>query len=125
MKFTVAVFLSSCLLLGLSVVLTARPAALPEGGCVARDAAIYGVSASILHRNLTRRIEEIESGDTDSEKVFKNKERCLPRTSEKYFEYRLTPSDPDANRIVWLRAEDKFYFTMDHYKSFYQVIRNV
>lgn len=93
---------------------------LNAGGCWATDTPI----PRILHSkvpSLSDRINQIKNGNTQTKKHFMNIENCLPK-GRFYFEYRLFPNVPDANRIV-VDANDSrlLYFTQDHYVTFYRV----
>ena len=88
------------------------------GGCIAKGTSIPTISASEVN-DLSERINEIKSGES-SWKVFNNREKCLPK-GKTYSEYRLYPNVADANRIVQDMTSHAFYFTKDHYKSFYKV----
>lgn len=90
----------------------------PAGGCLADGTSIPTMAASQVN-NLSLRINQIKNGDTDSRKDFMNREKCLPGGS--YYEYRLYPSNADTNRIIMNRVSSEYYFTGDHYESFYKV----
>ena len=98
----------------------AESAAVKAGGCLAQNQPIPIAPAFQLDTNLSGRIRQILAGDKQSEKVFQNKEHCLP-LNKLYQEFRLHPNIPDANRIVKDVSSGIFYFTADHYSSFHKV----
>ena len=89
------------------------------GGCLAQGTHIPTIAASTVN-NLVSRINQIKNGNTNSKKHFQNRERCLP-ASNYYSEYRLYPSKADANRIVVEEVNTTYYFTKDHYETFYRI----
>ena len=91
-----------------------------DGGCIAEGTIIPFVSAQGLNEDLYSRINDIRKGGDQSREVFQNREGCLPPNLS-YLEFRLYPNKADANRIVWQKNSEVFYFTKDHYISFYQV----
>ena len=93
------------------------------GGCLSSKAEIPSMNASVasLFPNLRRRIYEIVNFDIRSRKVFYNREGCLPPPLTKYLEYRLDPQVADALRIVALGNYQIFYFTLDHYNTFFRI----
>lgn len=100
--------------------LTKSASWLPAPGCLAHGTNIPSVPASEVNDDLSDRINEIKNGDTRTWKHFENREKCLPQ-GWNYSEYRLYPSKADANRIVRDEANYLFYFTSDHYESFYRI----
>ena len=111
-----AVLASSLLVLVLSFPFTER---VPAGGCLSQNTTIPTVAAGQLNGNLANRINDIRTGGGSS-KTFQNREGCLP-AQRSYLEFRLYPNIPDANRIVQQASSNVFYFTNDHYSSFYKV----
>lgn len=112
-----------CLCLFLSVVVCvvlSESISLPAGGCLAKNTTIYKVQARSLNKKLPSRIIDIRNGDTASMKIFHNNGNCLP-VKGSYLEFRLEPNVADANRIVREKSSHTFYFTRDHYTSFYKV----
>lgn len=113
-----AVLVSRCLVLLLLASLWLAEG-VPAGGCLSENTTIPLVAAGKLNGDLANRINNIRTGGTDS-KTFMNKEGCLP-PYHSYLEFRLYPQVADANRIVQQKYSDVFYFTNDHYSSFYKV----
>lgn len=90
-----------------------------RGGCLADGVPIPTLPVSAVN-DLGSRINDIKNGNTESWKHFQNRESCLPGGYD-YSEYRLYPSEADANRIVVQEENEVFYFTSDHYTSFYKI----
>ncbi len=97
--------------------------ALKQGGCLAQNVHIpyFDADMAASYPNLKKRIYEIINLNKRSMKVFENREGCLPTLSNGYLEYRLNPQIADKFRIVALSNFAIFYFTADHYVSFYRV----
>ena len=92
-----------------------------SGGCLSENTTIPYISAEEFYY-LPSRINQIQNGDTKSRKIFENRERCLPYAPYgRYLEYRLYPNKADANRIVRQQYKNIYYFTQNHYASFYKV----
>ena len=94
-----------------------------SGGCLSKKTKIHSMKACMLDSfpNLRRRIYEIVNFDIRSRKVFYNREGCLPPPLTKYFEYRLNPQASGKFRIVALGNYQIFYFTLDHYGTFFRI----
>lgn len=90
------------------------------GGCLAEGTSIPTLAASRVN-NLVTRIKQIKNGNTISKKHFQNREGCLP-ASNYYSEYRLYPNEADANRIVVEEVNTTYYFTKNHYGTFYKIV---
>lgn len=67
---------------------------------------------------LRKRIKEI--ADTPQE-TFNNNEKHLPIIKGRYLEYRLDTNLSDKLRIVCVHGIKKWYYTEDHYESFYEL----
>lgn len=92
----------------------------PAGGCLSQNTTIPAVAAGGLNGDLPNRINDIRTGANQGSKTFMNRESCLP-AKRSYLEFRLYPDIADANRIVQQVSSNVFYFTKDHYSSFYKV----
>ena len=92
----------------------------PSGGCLSQNTTIPKVAAGQLNGDLANRINDIRTGGDQGSKTFMNREGCLPPKLS-YLEFRLYPQVADANRIVQQLSSGVFYFTKDHYTSFYKV----
>ena len=72
---------------------------------------------------LIDRIYDIARNPQRQQKVFRNREKCLPVIYGYYLEFDLNPYlyRRDAKRIVCVGGTAKWYYTNDHYKSFYKL----
>ena len=112
----VAIFIA---LLLSSISVTESSPYIPSSGCLSKNTVIPCVSANKFYY-LKNRINQIKNGDTKS-KTFENREECLPYAPYGYLEYRLDPNKANAKRIVKEQFGNTYYFTLNHYKSFYKV----
>lgn len=87
------------------------------GGCLSKGVAIPTIDSE---GQLLQRIDQICTGKDVYRKSFLNRERCLPKGNG-YLEFNLYPGSGDKNRIVQQKFSNLFYFTDDHYRSFYEV----
>lgn len=93
------------------------------GGCLHKGSPIPSNWASELNKDLDSRINDIKYGKTEEKTTFHNREGCLP-DGYSYTEYKLYPAISDKNRIVVQEENEVFYFTNDHYRSFYKILAN-
>lgn len=98
---------------------------IPPGGCISAGTHIAVEDAADLNSYLPNRINDIIQGTADEPHWFSNFEGCLVGKPNQYpyWSYYLYPDTHDANRVI--RYDDSntvFYFTNDHYSTFYRVI---
>lgn len=96
------------------------------GGCIGVGVQIRTMAAG---GRLLNRINNICNGLDRQRRPFGNTwpgrrtrppTRCLPCTF-RYLEFRLTPGVGDTHRIVQQRNSNVFYYTPDHYCSFFRI----
>lgn len=107
---------------GANGVRTADPALKPSGMATIAESALPGEARDVIRRiDVGGPFEYRQDGVT-----FENRERLLPAEPSGYYrEYTVTtPGAPDrgARRLI-LGREGQLYYTPDHYRSFFWVVR--
>ena len=72
---------------------------------------------------LINRIKDIADHPERQQDIFWNTEKCLPVITGTYYEYYLNPDlqPQDKKRIVCVDGATKWYYSNDHYNSFYSL----